>query len=60
MAASIARGMTFEESVLLGNAAGALAVTRGGAYDALPTAEAVRVLASAGDRETHGGPADGT
>lgn len=50
VAASIAGGMTVEESVLLGNAAGALAVTRAGAYDALPRVEAVRALiASARD-----------
>lgn len=41
LAGSLARGLTLEEAVRLGNAAGALAVTRAGAYDALPTADTI-------------------
>lgn len=42
VAASLASGADLEESVLVGNAAGALAVTKAGAYDAFPRREEVR------------------
>lgn len=44
LAASLAGGFGIEKAALHGNAAGALTVTRAGAYDALPEAEAVRRL----------------
>lgn len=47
LAAEIARGATIREALPVANAAGALAVTKAGAYDALPTAAEVWRLASA-------------
>lgn len=44
LAASLASGATLDDAVLLGNAAGALAVTRAGAHDALPTAAAIHAF----------------
>jgi len=41
LAASLAHGATFETAARRANTAGALAVTRAGAYDALPTASEV-------------------
>jgi ribokinase len=46
VAAAIARGVALREAVYLGNAAGALAVGRRGAYDASPTLAETVVLAA--------------
>jgi ribokinase len=42
LSSELARGRALDEALALANAAGALAVTRPGAYDALPTAEQIR------------------
>jgi ribokinase len=48
VAAALTRGLNLREAVWLGNAAGALAVGRKGAYDAAPTLEETELLASSG------------
>ena len=44
LGAELARGSTMEQALPVANAAGALAVTRRGAFDALPTREEIDVL----------------
>jgi ribokinase len=56
LASELARGRQLADALPLANAAGALAVTRSGAYDALPTGAQIRVFlrdrqgAESGDR----------
>ena len=50
--AALARGVELREAVHLGNAAGALAVGRKGAYDASPTLEETEQFATAGLRRS--------
>lgn len=44
LASEMARGLPLDEALFLANAAGALAVTRPGAHDALPTGEEIRAF----------------
>jgi ribokinase len=44
LASELARGHHLDEALPLANAAGALAVTRPGAYDALPTGAQIRAF----------------
>jgi ribokinase len=49
LASELARGRHLDEALSLANSAGALAVTRSGAHDALPTGEQIRAFL--GDRQ---------
>jgi ribokinase len=53
VAAALARGLDLQEAVRLGNAAGALAVGRKGAYDAAPTLEETELFLAAGGVGSH-------
>ncbi|MCC2627359.1 MAG: ribokinase [Thermomicrobiales bacterium] len=52
LASELARGRQLDEALPLANAAGALAVTRPGAHDALPTGAHIQAFLKEGQRET--------
>ncbi|HLL51837.1 MAG TPA: PfkB family carbohydrate kinase, partial [Thermomicrobiales bacterium] len=53
VAAALARGLDLQEAVRLGNAAGALAVGRKGAYEAAPTLEETELFVAGGGVGSH-------
>ena len=55
LASELARGRQLDEALPLANAAGALAVTRSGAHDALPTAAQIRAFLKERQRAESGG-----
>ena len=57
LASELARGLDLDEALPLANAAGALAVTRSGAHDALPTGTQIRAFLM--ERQRAEGDGDG-